>query len=153
MHNDWEVLKECNLYEINKNFPHYIRRIGTTKPLVCTMYGGYINVEIFKRLIPLHRLIATQWIDNPYNYKVVDHIDGDKTNWHIDNLRWTNHKENARNRHTSKNVKLNLVEDIPSSCKPLDIYEGKRINNLYVDMKTYDIYKYNSILFELLNKQ
>lgn len=43
-----------------------------------------------------HRLIAEALIENPNNYKEIDHIDSDKKNNHITNLRWVSRKENLK---------------------------------------------------------
>ena len=43
-----------------------------------------------------HRLIAETLIENPNNLKEVDHIDGNKQNNSITNLRWVNRKENQQ---------------------------------------------------------
>jgi hypothetical protein len=45
----------------------------------------------------VHRMIAEAFIQNPLNKPCVDHIDHNKTNNHIDNLRWTSSKENNQN--------------------------------------------------------
>lgn len=41
-----------------------------------------------------HRLIAEVFVDNPNNYEEIDHIDMNKKNNHISNLRWVDRKEN-----------------------------------------------------------
>jgi len=49
----------------------------------------------------IHRLVALVYIPNPYNLSDVDHIDGDRTNNHITNLRWLTHGENIRHSYNS----------------------------------------------------
>lgn len=46
----------------------------------------------------VHRLVAICFIDNPDAHYEVDHIDLDKTNNKIENLRWIDHSENLKNR-------------------------------------------------------
>ena len=46
----------------------------------------------------VHRLVAEVFIENPENLSDVDHIDRNKENNHVDNLRWVTRQENmARN--------------------------------------------------------
>lgn len=153
INNEWEPLKYIYGFEINKKFPHFIRKVGSIKPIILERYKKYISIKFFNnKPVGLHQVIATQWIENPLNYKIVDHINGDIDDWHIENLRWTNNKENSNNIHTRNGKQLNLVEDIPDSCKPLDVFRNKRIDDLYIDVENKEVYKYNSVLFEHLVK-
>lgn len=45
----------------------------------------------------LHRLIAEAFIANPECKPTVDHVNGDKTDNRISNLRWASRKEQAKN--------------------------------------------------------
>ena len=46
----------------------------------------------------IHRLISDHFIPNPDNKPQVDHIDGDKDNNNVSNLRWCTSHENCQNR-------------------------------------------------------
>ncbi len=45
----------------------------------------------------IHRLVALHYIDNPHNHPEVDHIDRDKSNNDISNLRWVDGSVNCQN--------------------------------------------------------
>ena len=50
----------------------------------------------------VHVLVAREWVENPDNKRCVDHIDGNKANNHLENLRWASHSENSRNQKKHK---------------------------------------------------
>lgn len=50
-----------------------------------------------KKSVKLHRLVAEAFIPNPYNKPCIDHIDTNRNNCFVCNLRWVSHKENANN--------------------------------------------------------
>jgi len=71
-----------------------------------TNEDGYLKINLTnhnkknnKRFI--HRLIAIQYIPNPDNLPEVDHIDRNKLNNSIDNLRWVSREDNRANRPTN----------------------------------------------------
>jgi len=57
-----------------------------------------LSKEGVKRTFLLHRLIAKSFILNQKGLPEVDHIDRDKTNNTVENLRWVNRKGNLTNR-------------------------------------------------------
>ena len=50
----------------------------------------------------VHELVALTFVPNPNNWPYVEHIDGNKSNNHADNLRWTNVKPEG---YMGRNVK------------------------------------------------
>lgn len=98
-----EGLIEKGMYEIN--------RYGDVKSLTRNKLmskkinrGGYIEYSLSKSknnpdraYVLAHRLVATMFIENPNNYKIVDHIDRNKKNNCVTNLRWCTYSENTFN--------------------------------------------------------
>ena len=63
---------------------------------------GYLKVCLCKenkhKTHRVHRLVALAFIPNPENKKEVDHIDRNKQNNNLTNLRWATHSENGLNK-------------------------------------------------------
>lgn len=51
----------------------------------------------------IHRLIGIRYIPNPNNYLEIDHIDRNKQNNNIDNLKWVTRSQNNQNTGKQKN--------------------------------------------------
>ncbi|MBQ7704580.1 MAG: HNH endonuclease [Selenomonadaceae bacterium] len=62
--------------------------------------GGYSSVSLHKdgkaKTHLVHRLVAKAFIPNPENKPIVDHIDCNRANACVDNLRWVTQKENIQ---------------------------------------------------------
>ena len=69
--------------------------------------NGYYQIRLSKNGIvttySLHQLLAKHFIPNPKLCPCVDHIDRDKTNNSISNLRWVTHQENMLNKTKRQN--------------------------------------------------
>ena len=110
MQEDYKPVLDFEEYEVS-NFGN-VRNTITGETLRQSVYKEYARVDLFKNLgrydmvqktIDVHRLVGLTFIPNPLNKRIVDHIDRDKRNNNLDNLRWATHSENSMNRSTPKN--------------------------------------------------
>jgi hypothetical protein len=105
-----------NLYKINKQGEIYSCGKGIImKPQETEDGYLYVNLIGFdkegnKKKIKhrIHRLLALQYIPNPDNKPEIDHIDRNKHNNSLDNLRWVSKIENRNNR---PDIIENLTEE------------------------------------------
>ena len=87
--------------------------------------GGYLRHKLYgydkKKNLPLHRIIATAFIDNPDEKPCVNHIDENKLNNDLSNLEWCTVRENAihgtrtkraAEKHFKKVIQLDLNDNV-----------------------------------------
>ncbi len=95
-----EIIGYEGIYKIYENGDvENVKRKRILKP--GTNRQGYLYVILYKdgktTSTKIHRLIALHYIQNPDNKKCVDHIDRNRQNNSIDNLRWATYSENQLN--------------------------------------------------------
>ena len=96
----WQALTDFeNDYEIEVESPYRIRK-RSNKRIVSQFVErtGYVCVKLNREKYYYHRILARHFIPNPANLPCVDHIDRNKTNNSIENLRWVSISDNNRNR-------------------------------------------------------
>lgn len=90
-----------NLYKINSNgeiYSCWYKKIMTYNETEDGYYYVNLSREDGRKKYRIHRLLAIQFIPNPDNLPEVDHIDRNKKNNSLDNLRWVSKKDNRNNR-------------------------------------------------------
>ena len=100
-----EEWKECsgfrNKYKVSslgqvKSLSY--RKTKIEQLLSQNLCGEYLAVAIDSKRNLVHRLIALAFIPNPNNYPEVDHINQNKLDNRVENLRWVTKSMNAINR-------------------------------------------------------
>lgn len=75
----------------------------------CNRYNkAVLKVDGTKKSVNVHRLVAESFLPNPLGYRCIDHIDGDKTNNHVTNLRWCSDLINQNNPITREKQRTTL---------------------------------------------
>ena len=104
----FEILNE--LLEYDKSTGNLFQKKKRPKIQVGTLAGavtpnGYRYIQLFGRKYASHRLV---WLmeHGKFPDMFIDHIDGNKLNNHISNLREVSNKQNTENRGVQKNNKL-----------------------------------------------
>ena len=68
---------------------------------------GYYRVMLYKEKVrktcKISRLVAITFLELVADKTIVDHIDGDRKNDKLNNLRWCTHRENMTNNHKKRN--------------------------------------------------
>lgn len=95
-----EALKECKEIPTDPGyFIHPTGRVYKVQEMTGTYDNGsgysYIKLSGGASNHSIHRLVASSFCENPDGKKEVDHIDGNKSNNHYQNLQWLSKVENV----------------------------------------------------------
>lgn len=102
LNEDYSIVEINNVFEIFK---------GNRKLKQTLTPDGYLSVRINNNSYRMHRLLMNQFRDMPIDSKlVVDHIDGNRTNNSLNNLRVVPTKVNNFNKHSRGNKRYEYLE-------------------------------------------
>ena len=90
-------------YSITENGQMYSHRTGKWLKPSTDKYGYkyyVVSINSNRFTIKAHRAVAMAFIPNPDNKPTVDHINGDRKDNRVENLRWATHKEQQANETT-----------------------------------------------------
>lgn len=96
---------------------------------------GYHRVKVslngVEKQFCVHKLVAYAYLPNPNNYTEVDHLDKNKSNNTLSNLKWVSRSENLLNRNKIKNTQ--------SKYKGVSLFQNKYRVRAYLNKKCFNI--------------
>lgn len=132
MDSEFEKIIGFENYSINKQGVVLNRHKRQLKPTTC---DRYLYFKLYKdgekekpKLCLLHRLLGIQFIPNPENKPTIDHIDRNKLNNDLSNLRWATHLE----QHANMTTTLHFETDDDKR-----LYTNKKKNDWRIKNKLY----------------
>ena len=150
----WETLAADSDYEIYNEFPYSIRKKSNGKILKESIdRQGYYSVHLNQKTYRKHRIVAQQFIPNPNNYKCVDHINRDRTDNRIENLRYVSYSENNFNKTSSCNIKYEFIdyEDEPDDLIIVTDYGKHEFEDYYYSPSENRFYFDNGVQYRVLH--
>lgn len=110
MEENWKTLAIDNRYSISTNgniISNVYKEPRRLHPVIDSR--GYYYVRIKNKAYSVHRLVALTFIPTNDTTLHIDHIDGNRLNNHISNLRWCTQKENSNNPITRARISRSLM--------------------------------------------
>lgn len=96
--------------------------------------NGYVLVDLWKNnqgmTTRVHRVVAETWILNPDNLPEVDHMDKNRQNNSVENLRWVSRQTNVHESNRSKRVKCVETGTIYNSTRQAEVETGVNHGNI-----------------------
>lgn len=140
-HEDYEILNVYQ-YTIRRADDHHeVKEYEQT--------DGYIFIKLDGKPYKKHRLIAQQFIPNPNNLPQVDHINRDRADNHLINLRWVSCSINSQNKSSFNGRTNEYVDDIPDESIVVNDYGKHEFENYYYYNDVF--YFYNGVQYRKLH--
>ena len=141
----WINCKLNNDYEIFTEFPFYIRKKKNQKIIKeGIMNNGYPYIALNGDIYLKHRVVAVHFLpnDEPLIKTEVDHINHDRTDYHLENLRWVSHKMNMQNKSSFKGVEYEYIDydEIPDDLVEVRDYGKYQFEDYYYSPETNRFY-------------
>ena len=140
-----------NDYEILNQYPFTIRKKSNHR--IVSEYiesNGYFRLRLNQNKYLKHVLVAKQFItnDDPEHKTQIDHINKNRTDYHLSNLRWVSPTANQQNKSSHLHIQYEYIDKISDESIIVDEYN----NHQFTDYFFYDdvFYFFNGVQYRKL---
>lgn len=137
--NEKQIKLDGEKWPYSVNTEGKVKNLKTGRYLSGTILHSYRYINFRwngkQRNKAVHQLVALAFVPNPEGYSIVDHINGDRLDNRVENLRWVSAKENRENIHLNKTPKSPDFDKVIFSEDEIKNerwkeYQGFKISNL-----------------------
>jgi hypothetical protein len=148
--NQWQTCVVDPAYEICIDYPHPIRKQANGRIVKEGNNGnGYVRCNLNRVKFYKHRLVALQFIPNPNGLPEIDHINHNRADNRIENLRWVSLSENNSNKVSQHGHVYEYFDELPAPCQPFIFYKGHDLEGYMID-EEHNIYFHNGYKYRKL---
>ena len=156
----FETLRINADYEISTELPYVVRKKANGR--IISEYlekDGYLRLNLsekvngrtISRKYYKHKLVASQFIENPNDLDCVDHINRNKQDNRIENLRWCSASENNKNKSSNKGVDYEFFDEIDKNAVVVNDYGSHRFEDYFYIPEEDSFYFYNGVKYRRLH--
>ena len=146
------TLTDYPMYKIDSEYPYQI--ISKRNGLPVSEYNepnGYVRLSLSGEKCYKHRVIAQQFIPNPEGLPCVDHMNHNRSDNHLNNLRWVSSQDNARNRSSSNGIEYEFVDELEANALQINFVNGYEFEGYWLAGN--EILFYDGVRYRILFKR
>jgi hypothetical protein len=144
--NEWIQIINPPDFDIQTSYPYLIRKRSNRRIIKLTPCNGYLACRLggfYKQ----HRIIAEQFLPNPNNLPQIDHINRNRDDNHLCNLRWVSPHDNNRNRTSTNGFVHNYYDTLPDDAIFVDEYGSHKFDTLLYVLGTGQFFVWNGLQY------
>ena len=140
-----------NNYQIFTTYPFQLRKKSNGKIIKeWHDYKGYVKCKLNGKPYFKHRIIANQFIPNINNLPFIDHINRDRSDNRIENLRYVSNATNSLNKTSQNGIIYDYIKELPDDSIIVDKYNQHTFENYYYSPSLDRFIFYTGIEYRLL---